>query len=558
MVTHRINRVEFELEVSAVELGRRVSDRVSMLHEQRIVGLLDRVCSEVDDSENIDRIDSLELDLGSIALANFDDELLGKLETALRQALRGRPRLHTRAQQSAGDRPQADAAPDASGSSERPNALHRADHAHELLDGYAWTGSLPWWADASEVGVLARHVRDLLVHAPTRWLELLREHAEDRVGLERLARGCDDELFEVVLERAGAGPSLSDLRALDRLFERIKARGTIARVALLAELGRHGRLEPATVLSTAVRELDVEIIATLAELVEQETGAATAAVRAAIASRVPAQRMREQPGRDRVHATTDAPATSEPADDSIELDVPTALPRSAESLAASPSTATPTAVSTPTAATPTTPQPEHARLHQPARAPAPARPPPEDPQLQHARRRALARLDELYIADAGLVILWPFIERLFTRVELLDPHRRFRDDAAQTTAIALLGYLAAADPNPLEHQLAFAKLLCGRSPEQPCPLQDPLSRELCDECDLLLAAVIDHAPVLDNMPIPRFRASFLQRAGALSVRTGSWLLAVERQPYDLVLERFSWSWAWVKFPWMPEALTVEW
>ena len=74
----------------------------------------------------------------------------------------------------------------------------------------------------------------------------------------------------------------------------------------------------------------------------------------------------------------------------------------------------------------------------------------------------------------------------------------------------------------------------------------------------MLAAVIDHAPILDAMPIPRFRASFLQRAGVLGVRAGSWLLTVERQPYDLVLERFSWSWAWVKLPWMPDALTVEW
>ena len=42
------------------------------------------------------------------------------------------------------------------------------------------------------------------------------------------------------------------------------------------------------------------------------------------------------------------------------------------------------------------------------------------------------------------------------------------------------------------------------------------------------------------------------------MRTGSWLLSVERQPYDLVLDRFSWSWAWLKLPWMPEPLTVEW
>jgi hypothetical protein len=147
---------------------------------------------------------------------------------------------------------------------------------------------------------------------------------------------------------------------------------------------------------------------------------------------------------------------------------------------------------------------------------------------------------------------------LFTRVELLDDHRRFRDEPTQTQAIALLAYLARAELEPLEHHLALAKLLCGRPPEFPFELETPLAPELTDECEHMLAAVIDHAPVLDGMPIPRFRASFLQRNAALSVRTGSWLLQVERQPYDLVLARFSWSWAWLKLPWMIHPLTVEW
>ncbi len=46
--------------------------------------------------------------------------------------------------------------------------------------------------------------------------------------------------------------------------------------------------------------------------------------------------------------------------------------------------------------------------------------------------------------------------------------------------------------------------------------------------------------------------------GALGTRDGAWLLPVERRPHDTVLDRFPRSWGWVKRPWMPEPLRVEW
>jgi hypothetical protein len=541
MVTHRINRVEFELEVSAVELGRQVSERVSMLHGQRIPSLLERVCSSVDEGEPIQRIDKLELELGSIALANFDDELLAKLEAALRLALRGRTQRQAPEQPPADDqRSEASAEPDATPQS------GRGDHAIELLDVYAWTGNVPWWADAREQDLVARQIREVLVRAPTRWLELLHEHADDRIGLDRLARACNDELFATVLERAGAGTMLTELHELERLLARVGVRSEGLRAPLLASLGRHGRIDPATLLPTVLRELDAIVLAALGELLDAQPRPSNGGLRAAIAS------ARARAGQ-RHNAVSDPPEFDAELDvDSTEHAREESEPELEPGAARTRPTRNHSEPATPDSAA-TTRDPEH-RRHT---TPLPAPPHRDDRQLQLTRHRALAGLDELYIEDAGLVILWPFIERLFTRVELLD-ERRFRDEAARTTAIALLGHLALGDPAVPEHQLAFAKLLCGRAPEQPCELDAPLDPALCEESERMLAAVIDHAPILDAMPVPRFRATFLQRSGALCVRAGSWLLTVERQPYDLVLQRFSWSWAWVKFPWMPDPLTVEW
>jgi hypothetical protein len=44
----------------------------------------------------------------------------------------------------------------------------------------------------------------------------------------------------------------------------------------------------------------------------------------------------------------------------------------------------------------------------------------------------------------------------------------------------------------------------------------------------------------------------------LSARDGAWLLRVQRETYDVVLDRFPWSITWVKLPWMNTLLRVAW
>jgi hypothetical protein len=184
---------------------------------------------------------------------------------------------------------------------------------------------------------------------------------------------------------------------------------------------------------------------------------------------------------------------------------------------------------------------------------------PTDPAAIHARRRgALARLDELYVDDAGLVILWPFLERFLFRAGVLGEDRGFLDEGAQLQAVALVDSLATGDPAPLEFRLPLAKLLCGRPFESDFALERPLTPEQLAEGDRLLAAVIDRVPALDGPSIPELRAGFLARPGALGARDGAWLMQVERRPHDAVLDRFPWTWRWVRLPWMTGPLRVEW
>jgi hypothetical protein len=171
---------------------------------------------------------------------------------------------------------------------------------------------------------------------------------------------------------------------------------------------------------------------------------------------------------------------------------------------------------------------------------------------------SFSEADELQVGNAGLVILWPFLGHLFTRLGLLDEDRRFTDVAARQRAAGLLQVLATQDAAPPEYLLPLNKLLCGLDVSDLFEFGPPLLESEAQECENLLEAVIAQAPILHDMSADGFRGTFLLRPGLLSMRDGMWLLRVERETFDIVLGGFPWSWEWVKLPWMEAALRVEW
>ena len=195
--------------------------------------------------------------------------------------------------------------------------------------------------------------------------------------------------------------------------------------------------------------------------------------------------------------------------------------------------------------------------------------------------------DALFVDNAGLVLLWPFLGSFFERLGLLNG-RSFAGDAAAQSAARLLHFLASGDPDPAEHQLPLCKLLCGLDllapidpigPIDPFDPLDPLDPfgpfgplDLLDPLDpgtpapeaqqaeahALLAAVIEQAGCLGGLSADGFRGSFLLRRGQLSAVDGHHLLRVERESWDVVLGRLPWHTGFVKLPWMAALLQVEW
>ncbi|MDZ8055898.1 MAG: contractile injection system tape measure protein [Aulosira sp. ZfuVER01] len=191
-------------------------------------------------------------------------------------------------------------------------------------------------------------------------------------------------------------------------------------------------------------------------------------------------------------------------------------------------------------------------------------PEPSNPQSippRRARGSTLSAEEEtagLYINQAGLVLLHPFLRIYLDEVGLLDGES-FRDESAQQTAIYLLHYLATKQTDAPEYELVLPKLLCG------WPLDEPVSRGLdlpataLTEGENLLQTVINYWEVLKSTSPDGLRDGFLQRAGKLTRSDdGNWKLQVEQQAIDILLSRLPWGLSMVKLPWMDDILIVEW
>lgn len=171
--------------------------------------------------------------------------------------------------------------------------------------------------------------------------------------------------------------------------------------------------------------------------------------------------------------------------------------------------------------------------------------------------QSFSEADEIYIHNAGLCILSPFLNSFFEELELVC-QGHFHNNHAKQSAISLLHYLATEELEPPEYLLPFNKLLCGMAFAEVFNFEATLTAAHIAACDELLQAVIANAPILNDMSVDGFRGSFLLRQGNLSFSSRAALLRVERETYDVVLERFPWSWQWVKLPWMEYPLRVEW
>lgn len=574
---HLIKRQVVEIEVGSSEQAARVQSEISRIYRQRFLPMIERICEELSAADRLHRIDSLKIDLGQIDGSRLEEQLIEKLASSLRLQLAEQIRSLDEA---AGLR---------SGSA-------KTDSQWELFELFVRQGTLPWWADARQAKLPESSLDFLLNEAPVILQNRLPKLVRDASARKRLTMSFDDRRLSRMLSLLV--PELSDYPgALEKAFSALRPRQprlalippsrfrgatwqTMFAIAVLPvphldrlNFTRHVGLRLGGLHAIPYAALVEGLLGAAAEdsLSEVESfaqdllGEFESALHSEPAERPPNEsRFPPTANRQEEQTVGQSPSLfkneSEQSGGKAERTATKPLDEFADSrveprgtsarkledarfLAGNDSRGVKSGPS--------------ASLEKPNPPPGQGLGDDRWPGEETAGGSEFWDADEIYLGNCGLVILWPFLQHFFGRLGLLEAHR-FVDETARQRGVALLQSVASADAAPPEYLLPLNKLLCGMAVDSVYALESPLTGEEIAECDRLLEAAIAHASILNDMSVAGFRASFLLRPGMLEVRDGAWLLRVERETHDLVLDRFPWDFHWVRLPWMDVPLEVEW
>ncbi|MBC3917269.1 hypothetical protein H8L32_07270 [Undibacterium sp. CY18W] len=171
--------------------------------------------------------------------------------------------------------------------------------------------------------------------------------------------------------------------------------------------------------------------------------------------------------------------------------------------------------------------------------------------------RADINVDNIHIHNGGLILLAPYIQRLFDILELTR-NGNFVDEQSAQRSVHLLQFIVTGELETPEYQLVLNKLLCGIKGGIPiCSGISILDREK-EVIEQMLGGVIANWGALGGSSIAALRETFLQRQAHLYRQDEAWHMKVLPGTFDMLLDRLPWSFALTRLPWMEEPIHTTW
>jgi hypothetical protein len=524
---HQIGRLVFELGVASEAVARGLHAELGAVSRRSIEPLVDRTCTELSSPDRVHRLGRLEVDLGELTAETLERDLIDKLIPALRETLAERIQVVEQEAAQLGEDPATNA-------------------RLELISLFARTGTLPFWAEASNPRVVDEALSALLVRNAPEACALVRWLAHDRRSILRLSRHVEAPrllgLFRALVEeraRVAAEARAAELWELLAAARTATPRVPVPSVwvgVLEAVCMGDSRAESQVAFwREAFGYVGIEAGVSYRALV----GGLRGALRSSSGFGAVVRALWEELPEAAAEAHIDGEATASKS----KVNASEPMPTDSESMATAPEPK-PTAsksIATASKSMPTAAASATTRI--PARRPAPPRPSPD--------------ADEAYVDNAGLVVVWPFLASFFEHLGLM-AKRCFLDSRCLHRGVGLLHHAATLSLNPPEYQLTLTKILCGMPLDEPFDFGPPVTDAESAECSTLFSSVLVNAPMLGDIDAAALRDAFLLRKGIVRARGEAFLLSVERAPHDLVLEKLPWPLGWVMNPWMQAPLCVAW
>lgn len=170
----------------------------------------------------------------------------------------------------------------------------------------------------------------------------------------------------------------------------------------------------------------------------------------------------------------------------------------------------------------------------------------------------LEKVGRIHVFDAGLILLHPFLPSFFHRVGLLDEHNKFASMEKRHRAVHLLRYLAGEQLGHDSAHLTLEKMICGIPLNALIGNSFEVSDAEKEEMMGLFDAVREHWKPMKKSSIEGIQNTFIQRHGTVEFSDQAWVIRVEGNAFDILLEDLPWEISTIILPWLDSLIFVEW
>ncbi|MBO9204968.1 MULTISPECIES: contractile injection system tape measure protein [Niastella] len=177
----------------------------------------------------------------------------------------------------------------------------------------------------------------------------------------------------------------------------------------------------------------------------------------------------------------------------------------------------------------------------------------EHKALSYETNKNKIKQEGIYIQNAGLIIIAPFLPVFFKKLGLYDGVVI----TDKSRAVYVLQYIASGRIWVAEFELGLAKILCGMESDTPVETYFQLTHEEKTAINDLLLSTIEYWSILKDTSPDGLQHTFLQRAGKLQFINNEWKLQIEPKACDVLLQHFPWNVNMIKLPWMPFMLKMD-
>lgn len=548
---HVIKKQVLDLHLSSDIEAFELQNKISSIYHSKIISLIESVCDRLSKSEQIQRIDRLSIDLGEIDERSLETDFVDRFAECLFQKLAEKLNSSTTNSSlsiSASDNDNFDRQPAFTpaiqkfhsthlSASESDSTLPTIGSKIELIDYFLQTGRLPWWSELLSKQALEDCCEQLLQTSPDVLKALLKTKLKQIKILNRLIYQFSDRILLGIVNLFVPDWSkwLRDyIQDLQTMTTRVKSWRAITsqqfRLVIWQGIFLQLSLDSASSFSSefviqsslcyiaSSYRVDVRSLFTEISQTVEHFCAENSFFNSHLSNVVTAYLSTE---------------TSKKAHDSIDNPLVSGQQENTLSLTSSQFI-----------------YPKQFTKSQPF-------------ELIDRYTQSTYSIDtfndseEIYLQNSGLVLLCPFLNRLFNRLTLCkDKH--FVDFDSSKRAVLILQYIVDKSCEFFEYSLPLNKILCGLDIDEAIETQIYPSELEQKECDELLLAIIYQWSALKNTTPQGFVRSFIQRSGILKIHNGNWLLQVEKKTYDVLLEKLPWNINMIKLPWMNTLLYINW